>query len=661
MKKRSGRPPTGAGTDVDQRMAQALGLHRQGNLTLAEVVYRDILRTVPRDARALGMLGLIEAHKGNPAVAIQLLKQSTDLSPNSVATHFNLGLLYQQEGRNEEALASFERALQLKPDSAQAQNSRGMILKNLGRYEEALASYEEALRLMPDYFDALNNRGVALRYLNRHDQAAASFAHALQLRTDAPEVHNNLGYAFHKLGRYEDAFASYARALALKPDNQDALNNRGITLHELDRFEEAIACFQRAIELDPGSAEAIMNMGVSLYELKRYDEARACQLRALDLRPDYVDAQINLGNVLLELNRHEDALVSYQKGITSRPGDQDVLMNMGNAMRDLHRFQEALSYYERALALDESCADVRWNQALCRLAMGDFERGWEGFEWRRKMPSVSDTSRQFDAPQWLGTDSLANKTILVHAEQGLGDTIQFCRFAPLLAELGARVILEVQRPLARLIRCLEGAGQIIVPGEPAPAHDYQCPLLSLPFALRTRLDTIPARVPYLQADSALVNVWRDVIVGGQGLNIGLAWSGNAAYKNDHRRSVPLGRLLAALPSGVTYWSLQKEVGAADQTLLDHAGNVHRFDLNDFEHTAAQISLLDAVISVDTSIAHLAGALGKPLWILLAYSADWRWMWPQATSPWYPSATLCRQAAPGDWESALALVAAKITS
>ena len=543
---------------MNRRLGEALALHREGNLAMAEILYRDVLRTSPRDAQALGMLGLIEAGRKNTAAAIDLLQRSIDAAPDNPATRFNLGLLLQQQGRLEEALACLDAALVLAPRAAQVLNARGMVL------------------------------------------------------------------------------------------------------HRLARFDEAIGAYQAAIEIEPGHAEAIMNKGVALYELKRHDEAHACLVRALELAPRSLDVRVNLGNVLLELGRPDEALAKFRQVIEARPGDQDVLMNMANALRDQHRYAEAVPVYERALALDPACADVHWNMALCLLAMGEFERGWAEYEWRRRIPALHDMSRNFDAPSWTGHEPLAGKTILVHAEQGLGDTLQFCRYTRNLAALGARVVLEAQRPLMAVLETLEGVSQLVARGDALPTYDFHCPLLSLPYALRTRLETIPAAASYLRADPMLVEHWRPLLQAGNNLNIGLAWSGNAAHSSDHRRSMSLATMLAGLPQGPAYWCLQKDFSPADAALLQADGRVRKFDRSDFANTAAQAMLMDAVVSVDTSIAHLAAALGRPTLILLAHAADWRWLWPREDSPWYPGVTLLRQSRQGDWGTVLDRAALKIT-
>jgi tetratricopeptide (TPR) repeat protein len=666
LKTPSGSPPQPRGADPDQaalrQLRDALALHRQGNLPLAEILYRQVLGATPRQARALGMLGLIEAQKGNASAALDLMARSIEANPSDPATHFNLGLLHQEQGRHGNALECFDRALQLKADAPPLWNSRAMALKALERYEEALAGYNNALRLDPNYFEATHNRAVVLRYLGRHDEAAAGFQRALELNPQSAEAHNNLGYTWHLLARFDEALLSYARALQLKPGYHDALNNCGMTLHTMGRDEEAISCYQRALALDARSVEALMNLGVSFYELRQFGPALQNLQRALEIEPDYLDVQINLGNVLMESNRGEEALASYRKVIEARPGDQGALMNMANALRDLQRHSEAMRYYEQALAIDATNADVHWNQSLCLLAMGNFERGWEEYEWRRKVKRLYDVDRRFDAPLWLGREPLQGKTILLHAEQGLGDTIQFCRYASELAAMGARVVLEVQPPLMGVLAGLRGVDQLLARGSDAGPCDYHRPLLSLPFALRTRLDTVPAAVPYLHADSQRVAKWRQEIHDRQepqdtaSLQVGIAWSGNIAYSANHRRSISLETLLAAMPRGANCWSLQKEVSEEDRALIQRTGRVRCFAQNDFVHTAAQIESMDVVISVDTSIAHLAAALGKPTWILLSSTPDWRWMSGRTSSPWYPNVTLFRQSSPGDWSSALGQVA-----
>lgn len=471
----------------------------------------------------------------------------------------------------------------------------------------------------------------------------------------------HLGVLYQQGGRIAEALDAFERAAAAGATDPRLFERRGVALHQLGRYDEAIVQYQRALMLDPRAAETEMNFGVALYELRRFEEARARHERALALQPGNVDVQVNLANALLELGEHERALELYRQVAALRPRDPDVQMNLGNVLREMRRFEEALPCYERALALAPANADVHWNHALALLAMGDLVRGGREYEWRLRMPALADTNRQFAAPRWSGKEALAGRTVLLHAEQGLGDTLQFCRYAVVLRDAGAKVLLEVQKPLLPLLRGQPGLGEVIARGTDAGAYDFHCPLMSLPCACRTELGTVPAPVPYVRPDGALVQRWRGEVHALPAPRIGLAWSGNPQHPNDYRRSIPLATLLAALPAGASYWSLQKDLSPEDERLLAADGRIRRFGENAFEHTAAQIASLDAVVCVDTSIGHLAGAMGARTFLLLAHTADWRWPGDGEATPWYPRHTLLRQDRPGDWAPVLHRLAGAITS
>jgi Tfp pilus assembly protein PilF len=429
------------------------------------------------------------------------------------------------------------------------------------------------------------------------------------------------------LKRYEEALASYDRALTLQPDYPEALSNRGRTLHALKRFEEALSCHDRALTLRRDYAEALANQGLTLHELKQYEAALSCHDSALTVRPNFAEA----------------------------------LYNRGNTLRELNSFDEALSSYNRALTLRHNYADAHFNEALCRLATGDFDRGWRKYEWRWDAEQTNQR-RNFDRPLWLGSDEIAGKTILLHAEQGLGDTIQFCRYLPLVVERGAEVILEVQRPLQELMSdSFTSAAQIITQGAPLPDFDMHCPLLSLPMAFGTRLETIPSATPYLRASPQVAKNWNARLGSAGRPKIGLAWSGNLRHKNDHNRSMRLAALLPLLDVDATFVSLQYDVRADDTAILKARSELLHFgdELKGFSEPAALISNLDLVISVDSSVAHLAGALAKPVWVLLHFIPDWRWLHDREDSPWYPSARLFRQDDTRTWDSVIARVRAAL--
>lgn len=431
------------------------------------------------------------------------------------------------------------------------------------------------------------------------------------------DASNRLGVRAMQEGRALEAVAHLSRAVAVEPKHPDALYNLGNAFLALERFEEALECHERAVALRPDDAQAWNNRGISLAGLKRHAAALESHARAIALKPEFAEAYSNRGMTLQALNRHEAALADFERAIALNPGD----------------------------------ATARNNLALCCLTLGYLPRGWEALEWRWKDRLFTGARRDFAQPMWLGAQPLQGRTILLHDEQGFGDTLQFCRYVPLVAAQGANVVLEVNRDIQPLLANLAGADRVIEKGAPLPEFDLHCPLLSLPLAFGTTLATIPADVPYVHADAGLVASWRERLGPKRGLRIGLAWSANRFVAYGRARSIPLAGLLGALPAGAQCMSLQKEVSDEDRDLIAGATDIQHFGTG-FSDTAALIELADIVVSVDTSIAHLAGAMGKPVWILMLFNGDWRWMLDREDSPWYPTARLFRQPAAGDWTSLL---------
>lgn len=368
------------------------------------------------------------------------------------------------------------------------------------------------------------------------------------------------------------------------------------------------------------------------------------------MRPNDAAVLNNRGVTLHKLRRLEEALASHDAALGIERDHVKALIDRGVALHDLKRFDEASASYDHAIALRHDDADAHFFKGLSSLVTGDFERGWIEYEWRRRAPAARITQRDFPQPLWLGDEGIAGKTILLHSEQGFGDTIQFCRYIALVAERGARVILEVEEPLCKLMRGVAGTIRVIAKGDPLPDLDFQCPLPSLPLAFRTRLQTIPSRTPYLRVPRPAQELWA-ALPGKRSLKIGLAWAGNTKHARDRERSIRLRDLLPLLDTDATFVSLQKELRSGDIETLQSCDVIQFGDeLGDFSDTAALISQLDLVISVDTSVAHLAGALGKPIWILLTHTPDWRWLLDRDDSPWYPSARLFRQCEMREWGS-----------
>ncbi|MEO6809872.1 MAG: DUF6165 family protein, partial [Isosphaeraceae bacterium] len=481
----------------------------------------------------------------------------------------------------------------------------------------------------PGFVAAYNNLGLVLREQGRADDAVEVLRQALQINESLPEVHNNLGAALAARGRPVEAVASYRTALRLRPSYAEAWNNLGVALAERGEWTEAIACYRQALQL----------------------------------RPDDAETWNNLGNALRESGHVQDALASYQTAIQLRPNHHESRVNIASMFRLAGRYQEALSHDDRALELRPDDAEMHYNRSLTRLVLGDFARGWPETEWRWRCPGFE--VRSFDRPAWDGS-LMPEGTILLHAEQGFGDTIQFIRYAPLVAQRVRTVIVECPERLIPLLSTCLGIDRLVPRGPAPPDFDVQASLLSLPGLFGTTLASIPSAVPYLKADPERVAVWRHELSALPGFKIGIAWQGDPRNRGDRHRSIPLACFAPLnLCPGVRLISLQKGPGA-DQ-IQKVAGSWDLLDLGKrldestgaFQDTAAVMMGLDLVISVDTSIAHLAGSLGVPVWLALSKVQDWRWLLDRDDSPWYPTLTLFRQDQVGDWTGPFQRMAAEL--
>ena len=440
------------------------------------------------------------------------------------------------------------------------------------------------------------------------------------------------------------------RAIELSPGNAAAYSNVALALLELGRLADARRRLDQAIAIRPDYAEAYYNRGIVLDRMGRPNEALENYDQAITLKPDYAQAYNNRGNTLQILERLDEALESFDRAIHIKPDYAEAYYNRGVTLQELKRLDEAFDSYDRARKIDPDYRDAQWNLSLLQLLTGEFVRGWKGYEWRWDDRKPEFSRRDFKQPQWRGNEVLAGKTILLHSEQGLGDTLQFCRYAKPVADLGATVILETQKSLMGLLNGLDGVSKLIAAGEPLPEFDLHCPLLSLPLALKTDLTTIPSPEGYVSASPGKLAEWKTNLGNGDKPRVGLAWSGSPTHRHDKRRSILLGDIAEYLPDRFQYVSLQKDVREADKNVLVSRPDILHFGeaLSDFADTAALCELMDIVISVDTGVAHLAGALGKEVWILLPFVPDWRWLLDRDDSPWYRSARLFRQTAASDW-------------
>ena len=545
--------------------------------------------------------------------------------------------------------------------SLQDRFMQGVALHQQLKLADAERIYIEVLQHQPNHFDALHLLGVIAIQTKRTVRGTELITKAIGLNAKVAAAHSNLGNALRDLKRAEDALASYDRAIALKPDSAETYYNRGLALQDLKRPEDALASYDKAIALKPDFADAYNNRGLALRDLKRPEDVLASYDKVIALNPDYAEAHNNRGIALRDLKRPEDALANHDRAIALKPDYAEAHYNRALALQDLNCIEDALASYDKAIALKPDYADAFVSQSLFFLMMGRFEQGWRQYEWRKKQ-NKPIAPRTYPRPLWLGEQNIEGKTLFIHWEQGLGDLIQFCRYAKLAADLGARVILEAPKPLMSLLTTLSGVAQLIEAGSPLPPFDYQCPLLSLPLAFKTTLSSIPATIPYLKCNLEKSRLWKERLGERHKRKVGLVWSGGLRPNQpemwfiDSRRNIPLDKLAVLKHPDIDFYSLQKGEPAESELaeLIRHNWEgPHIVDftsqLNDFSDTAALVENLDLVVTVDTSTAHLAGALGKPVWILNRFDTCWRWLLNRNDSPWYPTVKLYRQEKAGHWD------------
>jgi tetratricopeptide (TPR) repeat protein len=599
---------------------------------------------------------------GDFAHAELLARQVVQQEPAHAEAWVLLGAACHGQGKHAEAAAHFQQALRLRP-SADAHYGLAGALAALGRHAEAVDHYRHALRLEPRHAEALTDLGVALAEQGALDEATALLRQAAALRPGFAKASYNLGVALAQQGRLDDAAASLRQALASLPGYAAAHYALGNVLRSQGRRDESIAAYREAVQLRPDYGEAYNNLGLALTEAGRSAEAAILLEQAVHLRPKDGGAHNNLGLAYADLGRYDEAEACYREALRLDPNDADAHSNRGNALKEQGRLEEALACYQLALWLKPESVSAHWNRALAWLQAGDYERGWPEYEWRWRRPQTP--LRPFAQHRWDG-GPLAGRTILLWCEQGLGDSIQFIRYAPLVKEKGGAVVVECPAQLVPLFRTCAGIDRLVVEGEPLPAFDVQAPLMSLPGLLGTTLGTVLAAVPYLAANPALVGRWRQELAGVGGFRVGICWQGNPRHPWDRHRSIPLEVFapLAAV-AGVRLLSLQQGAGAEQLRAL--AGRFPVVELppsldgtaGDFADTAAVMQCLDLVVSADTAAAHLAGALGVPVWVALSAIADWRWLVGREDSPWYPTLRLFRQERLGEWGPAFARTAEEV--
>lgn len=639
---------------MQQQLQQALVLHQNGQLLQAQALYEQILIAQPKNPDALHLLGVIALQTGDHTKAVDLISKAITNCPNNAGFHSNRGLALHGLKQMDAAIADYTRAIALQPDHAEAYFNRGLARYELNQTDAAIADYSQAISLKPDYVQAYSNRALAFQATHQPGAAVADYSEAIKLNPNLAEEYTNLGLAFQSLNQLDAALACHDRAIAIKPNLAEAYSNRGATLQALSQLDAALANHNQAVALKPDSAVAYSNRGATLQALGRLDAAITDFNQAIALKPDYAEAYSNRGTALQALNQLEAALANHYQAIVLKPEHAQAYSNLGATLQALNQLEAAISSYDQAIRLQPDHAEAQANKSMALLLSGDFVNGWVSYEWRWENKKTGLQKRNFSQPRWSGAESISGKTILLYAEQGLGDTLQFCRYAKLVNDLGTRVILEVPPALSGLLDKLDGVSELVTQGAPLPDFDYHCPLLSAPQAFKTDLGSIPRAARYLSSDTEKCAYWEKKLGAKDAPRIGLAWSGSTGHINDHNRSIELQRLLQYLPDGLQYISLQRDVRTADMEVLRQFPDILHFgdELHDFTDTAALCEQVDLVISVDTSITHLSAALGKPTWILLPFSPDWRWLLDREDSPWYPSAKLYRQENTGNWHGIL---------
>ena len=635
--------------------------HRAGRLDTAEELYRSALRLDPGHVLATHHLGIVAFQTGRLEDAARLFRRTISLKPDYPEAYRNLGALLRAQGRGGEAIIYYEQAALLNPRDPDLHGDMGALLRDLGRVDEAAAEYRRAIALRPDFAEAHNDLGSLLR--DRGDLAGAleCYRRATGCRPQLSEASYNLGLTLDALERLDEARDAYRAAIRARPDFVEAHINLGAALQRSGRLAEAISEYREALRHAPDHPTALTNLGAALDDTGQSIDALEAHDHALAVAPGFALAHVNRGATLAHLERDAEAVEAYREAIRHDPGNAEAHGNLGLALTNLGRTAEAVQAHRQAVALAPDNPKHHHWLGMALLLTGAMTEGWAEHEWRRKLPGFQ---RDLPKPAWTG-EALGGKTILLHAEQGYGDTLHFVRYAPLVAATGGRVVLWVPDPLIRLLATVPGVAEAVSDRPPASAFDVHLPRMSLPHAFGATLDTISAPIPYLSPDGEAVAAWGKRVARLAGLKIGLVWAGNPGYPEkreyriDRRRSLRLEQLapLAEI-DGITFVSLQKG-DAAGQATAPPAGLrlVDWMDeVTDFADTAALVANLDLVISVDTSVAHLAGAMGKPVWILSRFDGCWRWLENRDDSPWYPTARLFRQPAPGQWEPVLIKVA-----
>ena len=691
--------------DIEIQFEQAKKLHQKNVLIEASVIYEAILKAEPRHADAMHLLGLVAVQNGQYELGISWIEKAICIEPCNAKFHSNLGAAFVDTHQHLKALSSYDRAIAIDPSFIDAHYNKAVSQIALNHWQDAVQSLEQALLYRPLCFEALYLLGNALQELRRFKESIARYRQAESINSRYAPLFFNLANALKALGNMEEAIKNYEESLKIDQAFMDAYINLGNALKESDQTDRAITVYQKAIAVNPCFHKAHFNLGNAYKHCQKYELAVKSYDAAIRINDQYQEAYLNKGAALVELLLLEDALQSYSAAIKLKTDDALAYFNCANTLAKLFKFEEAIQnygqaihykrdYYEAhfnmgnvflelgnpskaienydfAIALNPQYEEAIWNKSNALLLAGKYESGWKLYEIRRR-ENQAVPPRSFEQSVWLGKESIAGKTILIHAEQGLGDTLQFIRYVPKLADLGARVLLEVQPQLLSLLQTVKGISLLVKKGDDLPAFDFHCPIMSLPLAFGTNSTTrIPAPINLMVCEKKKF-FWVNKLVKRNKLQVGLVWSGGFRpdqqefWEINGRRNLPLHYLKTLKGIGVEFISLQKgEPAESEFRQAVAAGwdgpviHDHVNELKDFSDTAALVMNLDLVIAVDTSTAHLAATLGKPVWLLNRFDTCWRWLLDREDSPWYPSIKIYRQPAHGNWENVMQRVRADL--
>ncbi len=627
-------------TNINDLLQEALSHHQSGNLAAAEPLYQKILDENPNQFEALFLLGSLNSDLGRLEIAETMLKNAIAANPDYAEAHNNLAVAYLRQSKLNEAIESFKETVRCQPDLFEAHFYLGIIYQQTGRYDDAAKSYQSAIAHKPDYAQARYNLGLVFHEQGNLNEARKCYSDVLKIKPDFVEARNNLGDTLQKSGKIDDAIFNYRKALDLKPDYAEAHYNLGIALQEKGDIKNAVESYKSAIQHKPDYAQAHYNMGIIFNDDWMLDKAESCYKQAIDAEPNYAEALNNQAEVYQRQGKLDKAIESYTRAIECKP---DYIM-------------------------------AKFNRSIAYLVSGDFEKGWRDYEHRLLVKKYN--KRSFKQPQWDGSP-LQNRTLLVHAEQGFGDTFQFARFLPNARAMGGKVIFECQKNISTLLKRCAGFDEIIEKSSdeaPDVEFDTFAPLMSLAGIFRANVETIPTNIPYIFPDPELAEKWNVRLSSLASANrpeianpfkVGVVWGGKPERKYDRVRSCPLQKYapLFEIPNAV-FFSLQKDDAAKQINELQKPGAIVNLE-NDLDNsagfvdTAAVIANMDLVISIDSAITHLSGAIGKPTWTMLPYAHDWRWLTNRDDSPWYPTVRLFRQPTIHDWETVINRVAEEL--